>query len=77
MLRVTILNPKETLFAGEAESVILPGDKGDFEILPFHKPLISLLRGGRIVLNGDRGLPISRGVVRVEHDQVVALVEQH
>jgi F-type H+-transporting ATPase subunit epsilon len=75
MIRLIILNPKETLFEGNTESVLLPGDKGDFEILPFHKPIISLLRKGTIVIDGHREMPISRGVVRVRNDQIVALVE--
>ncbi len=75
MIHITVLNPKERLFEGEAESVVLPGDNGDFEILPFHKPIISLLRGGTIIV-GSRQLKIRRGIARVIRDQVVALVEQ-
>ncbi|MDT8390237.1 MAG: hypothetical protein RRC34_06990 [Lentisphaeria bacterium] len=76
MIRVTVLNPKETLFAGEAESATFPGASGDFEVLEFHKPTISLLRKGRIVLDRQRGISVQKGIVRVIHDEVVALVEQ-
>ena len=76
MIQVTILNPKETLFSGEAERIALPGDCGDFEVLPFHKPLISLLRKGRIVMDGGRQIAIKQGIVRVSEERVVALVEQ-
>ena len=76
MIHVTIMNPDATLYEGEVAGVVLPGDRGDFEVLRFHKPLIGLLRSGRIVLGGGRSLPVKRGVVRVNHDRLVALVEQ-
>lgn len=75
MVRVSILNPKETLYDGEVERVVFPGAGGDFEVLEFHKPAISLLRRGQIVLDLAKAIPVSRGIVRVLHDQVVALVE--
>lgn len=76
MIRVTILNPKETLFAGEAERVVLPGDCGDFEVLPFHKTAISLLRHGAIILDGKTRIRVGRGVAAVHGNDVTALVEQ-
>jgi len=75
MIEVTILNPKETLYSGVASSIILPGDTGDFEVMRYHKPVISLLRQGRIVLDGETALPIRRGVARAHLDTLVALVE--
>lgn len=76
MIHVTILNPKETIFEAETESAIFPGACGDFEVQEFHKPTISLLRQGRIILGLKSGINIRRGIVRVIHDKVVALVEQ-
>ena len=74
MVRVTILNPKETLYEGEVKTVSFPGSDGDFEVMEFHKPVISLLRRGNVVLDMKRAIPIEKGIVRVLHDEVVALV---
>lgn len=75
MIKVSIVNPKESIFEGSAASVRLPGDQGEFEILAFHKPVISLLRRGDIVLDGSQAIRIGRGVVRVHNNEIVALVE--
>lgn len=76
MIHLTIMNPRETLFDDQVSSVVVPGDLGDFEILSYHKPLISLLRRGRFVLDGKHVIEVARGIVRVHHDRIVALVEQ-
>ena len=75
MLNVTILNQKRTIYEGKAKSVFLPGDEGEFEVLQFHKPLISLLSKGRIIIDTNKSLDITRGIVRVLNNELVALVE--
>jgi len=76
MLKVTVISPKRTIFEGEAKSVFLPGQEGEFEILEFHKPIISLLRQGDIIIDGVKSLVITKGAVRLYKDEVVALVEE-
>lgn len=46
-----------------------------FEVLPMHRPLVSLLLPGTIVIDDDQVLSISRGVVKVAFDQITAIVE--
>ena len=74
MLKVGIYDYHQALFDGVANRVILPGDYGVFEVLIYHKPLLSLLRKGEIIVD-DVGFPISRGIVRVRDNELVALVE--
>lgn len=76
MFKVTILNPKRTIFEADAKSVFLPGDSGEFEVLEFHKPIISLLRQGEIVIDGAKSVAIEKGVVRMYNNELVALVEE-
>lgn len=75
-MKVTILNPRRTLYEGEAKSVFLPGDLGEFEVLEFHKPIISLLRQGEIIIDWNRSVAISKGIVRMHGSELVALVEE-
>lgn len=70
-----MLNPKHELFEGIAKSVVLPGDQGEFEVLDFHRPIISLLKEGNIVIDG-KFLPIKRGVAKFHKEELVALVEE-
>ena len=74
MLDVTILTPQEVLFQGQAVRVILPGEMGTFEVGQFHRPLMSRLLPGLIVVDNQH-IPIVRGVVKVERDAVMAVVE--
>ena len=43
----------------------MPGDLGEFEVLDFHKPIISLLKKGDIIINWNKAVKIKKGVVRM------------
>ena len=69
-----VVDPARTIFEGKVHNVILPGEKGVFEILPFHRNLLSRLTGGLVSIDG-RFLSIRRGIVRVESDVVTVIAE--
>jgi len=71
---VVILSPQDLLYQGRASRVIFPGEEGVFEVAPFHRPLVSRLLPGLIVVD-QQAFPIHRGVVKVRHDVVTAIVE--
>ena len=73
-LTVLVTSPTRVLFQGVAETLILPGEEGTFEVLPFHRPLVSRLLAGEVMIDG-RAIPIRRGVLRVADDVVTAIVE--
>ena len=52
----------------------MPGERGTFEVLPLHRPLVSCLVDGVVEIDGKR-LRIRRGVARVSEDDVVVVVE--
>ena len=74
MVAVTILSPHDVLFSGQAHHVVFPGEQGVFEVLPFHRPLVSRLLPG-IILIDERSIAIQRGVVKIESDSITAIVE--
>jgi F0F1-type ATP synthase epsilon subunit len=76
MFKATILNPKRTLFEKDVFSVFLPGTEGEFEVMQFHKPLIALLKSGHIIINWEEILMIRKGVVMVNQNGLVAMVEE-
>ena len=43
-----IVSPEATLFSNEADSVVVPGIEGEFEMLKNHAPIVSLLKEGTI-----------------------------
>jgi F-type H+-transporting ATPase subunit epsilon len=73
-LSVLISTPERILYEGEASSVILPGERGVLEVLPFHKRLLTRLLEGRIFVDG-KPLEIRRGVAKVGENHVTVIVE--
>jgi len=74
MLNVSVLNPREVIFEGSAKSIIVPGEEGVFEVLPFHKRILSRLLSGTVFID-DRSFPVSRGIIKVNQDKVTIIVE--
>lgn len=71
---VTVLSPREVIFEGQAKSVILPGEKGVFEVLPFHKRILSRLISGKLFID-EQSFPVKRGIVKVNQNKVTIIVE--
>jgi len=76
MFNATILTPERILFQGDAWSIFLPGDTGEFEILDLHKPITSLLKEGNIIVDWKKEIPIRAGAVKMVANQLVAIVEE-
>ena len=74
-MNVKILDPQRVLFEGEAKSVFLPGDHGEFELLDYHAPLISLLRAGQVTIDWETTIPIKKGIAKFDDNECVVLVE--
>ena len=74
--KLKVLNPKHVVFEGEVGSVFLPGDAGEFELLAYHVPIISLLKEGEIVVDWKTRIPIKKGMVRYFDDECVILLEE-
>ncbi len=75
-MKVTILTPAEIIYEGEAWSVFLPGNECEFEIMDNHKPIMSLLMEGQILLDWKKTVSLKRGIVKSFHNEVVALIEE-
>ncbi len=73
-IAVLVAGPDRVGFQGRARSVSFPGEQGTFEVLPLHRPFVSRLLAGPVVIDG-RTVSIRRGVVRVADDTVTAVVE--
>jgi F-type H+-transporting ATPase subunit epsilon len=60
-IHVDVVSAEESIFAGEAEFVVLPGEAGELGIYPRHTPLITRVRPGVVRI---------RRAGEVEEDQV-------
>jgi F0F1-type ATP synthase epsilon subunit len=54
----------------------VPGTEGEFEIMNNHKPVMSLLRPGQIILDWKKTVPLKKGIVKAFRNEVVALIEE-
>jgi F0F1-type ATP synthase epsilon subunit len=75
LLNVSILNLSKVLFEGPASSVVVSGEEGVFEVLPFHKRIMSRLITGSVIVD-QRSIPIRRGVLKADQNTVTIIIEE-
>ncbi len=72
-----ILTPEARLFSGNIKLVQLPGNKGSFEILNKHAPIISSLSAGKIKVIDADGIKnefmISEGTIQMQDNNIIVL----
>lgn len=74
MFKVYIIEYSQLIFEAMAHKVVLPGDYGEFEVLAFHHPIISLLREGYVEVDGVN-FPVSKGIAKFDGNELVVLAE--
>lgn len=76
-MKVVIVSPEKTLYEGQANGVVVPGEGGRFEVLQHHAPIISTLTAGVVELRAAEPLTfeISGGFIEVSHNEVSVCVE--
>ena len=73
-----ILTPDSKVFAGDIQSVNLPGSDGYFEVHPKHAAIISTLDKGAIKVMAEGKTTeymVDGGVVEVLNDKIIVLAE--
>jgi F0F1-type ATP synthase epsilon subunit len=75
MFKVSIFDQEQKLYEARASQVTLPGVEGELAVLDFHAPVISLLKAGRISVDG-KYLLIRQGVAMMDRNELVVLVER-
>jgi len=77
-LHVDVVSAEESIFAGEAKFVVLPGESGELGIMPGHTPLISRIRPGTVkIVLAESGEEVSvfvaGGILEVQPGGVTVL----
>lgn len=73
--RCVILSAKRLILEEEVNSVFITGDRGEYELLAYHYPLIGIIAGD-IVINWDKRLPVKGGVVRFFANECNIMIEE-
>ena len=77
-LHFDLVSPERRLFSGEVDQVVVPGEEGDFGVLPMHAPFMSTIRLGAITVmdEGDsRQIFIQGGFAEVTPSGLSILAE--
>jgi F-type H+-transporting ATPase subunit epsilon len=79
-LNVDIVTPERVVFSGEVSEIRVPGEAGEFGVLPGHANFLSLLRAGVATLltsDGDKRFVIGRGFAEAGSERVVILTDTY
>lgn len=78
-LQLEVLTPSGPIYNGAAKSVTLPGEEGEFGVLPEHVSLTTLLQAGVVDIQKENGktesIVVNWGVVQITQNKVVVLVD--
>mgnify|MGYP001220249254 CR=1 FL=1 len=74
--KTTIMTPEALLYQGEIESLFITGDHGEYELLPYHYPVLGILKVGNIIINWREAVPVKFGILRFFANDCVILVEE-
>ncbi|HNX67510.1 MAG TPA: ATP synthase F1 subunit epsilon [Bacteroidales bacterium] len=78
-MKLDIITPDKRVFSGSVRSVRVPGQKGSFQVLKDHAPIISTLDRGVVVVVAEDDtvteIQISGGVVEVKQDKIILLAD--
>jgi F-type H+-transporting ATPase subunit epsilon len=79
-IHVDVVSAEASIFAGEAEFVVLPGEAGELGIYPRHTPLITRIKPGvvRIKVEGrsdEEQVFVAGGILEVQPHVVTVLAD--
>jgi F-type H+-transporting ATPase subunit epsilon len=79
-LHIDVVSAEESIFSGEAEFVVLPGEAGELGIYPRHTPLITRIKPGTVEITpaggGEKQLIfVAGGILEVQPKVVTVLAD--
>ena len=79
-IHVDVVSAEESIFSGEAEFVVLPGEAGELGIYPRHMPLITRIRPGAVRIlppgGGEEQLIfVAGGILEVQPKVITVLAD--
>jgi F-type H+-transporting ATPase subunit epsilon len=79
-IHVDVVSAEESIFSGEAEFVVLPGEAGELGIYPRHTPLITRIKPGTVRImpagGGEEQLIfVAGGILEVQPSVITVLAD--
>ena len=79
-IHVDVVSAEASIFSGEAEFVVLPGEAGELGIYPRHTPLITRIRPGTVEITPAGGgtkelIFVAGGILEVQPKVITVLAD--
>ena len=79
-IHVDVVSAEESIYSGEAEFVVLPGEAGELGIYPRHTPLITRIKPGAVRIQPAGGgaeelIFVAGGILEVQPHLVTVLAD--
>ena len=78
-IHIDVVSAEESIFSGEAEFIVLPGEAGELGIYPRHTPLITRIRPGAVRIQKPGGeeelIFVAGGILEVQPALVTVLAD--
>jgi F-type H+-transporting ATPase subunit epsilon len=79
-IHVDVVSAEESVYSGEAEFVVLPGEAGELGIYPRHTPLITRIRPGTVRIKPAGGgeeqlIFVAGGILEVQPKVITVLAD--
>ncbi len=79
-LQVDVVSAEQSIYSGEAEFVVLPGEAGELGIYPQHTPLITRIKPGAVRIKPPNGADeelifVAGGILEVQPSVVTVLAD--
>jgi F-type H+-transporting ATPase subunit epsilon len=79
-LHIDVVSAEESIYSGEAEFVVLPGEAGELGIYPRHTPLITRIKPGAVRIQPAGGgeeqlIFVAGGILEVQPKVVTVLAD--
>jgi F-type H+-transporting ATPase subunit epsilon len=79
-IHIDVVSAEESLYSGEAEFVVLPGEAGELGVYPRHTPLITRLKPGAVRIKPAGGgaeelIFVAGGILEVQPQVITVLAD--
>ena len=78
-IHIDVVSAEESIFSGEAEFVVLPGEAGELGIYPRHTPLITRIKPGAVRIRQPGGeeefVFVAGGILEVQPRLITVLAD--
>ena len=79
-IHVDVVSAEESIYSGEAEFVVLPGEEGELGIYPKHTPLITRIKPGTVRIKPADGgaeelIFVAGGILEVQPNLITVLAD--